>query len=105
MEITLLHNHYNEMHLEKVMEEMQTLGAPEIRCIWAEQYGMWMAIEGCHRLLAAEALGIRPIVIDVSVEDTLVIQSDGEDVEVSRVDLEEELADQAWQAVTVRFEE
>jgi hypothetical protein len=58
MQIALLHKHYNGNHLEAVKTEMQNLGAPVIRAIWSETYGMWMAVEGCHRIRAAKDLGL-----------------------------------------------
>lgn len=105
MEIALLHKHYNEAHLETVKGEMMKLGAPKIRAIWSEAYAMWMAVEGCHRLRAAEALGISPIIINVSDKKTLTIQVDGENVKVKVADLTEELTDGLWRAATITFEE
>lgn len=72
MKIILLHNHYSEEHLEEVMKEMKTKGAPVIRV-----YDLWddmvQAIEGCHRLRACDILGIEPIIEyiddDTKIED------------------------------------
>lgn len=56
-------NKTNPMHLEKVIGEMKTLGAPEIRAYWdGEKY---IALEGSHRLAAAEALGMTPTINEV----------------------------------------
>jgi len=60
MKIVLLHNHYDESHLEVVIEEMKVLGAPTIRVYDLGFDGLVQAIEGCHRLRACEALGIEP---------------------------------------------
>lgn len=105
MEIALFHKHYNEDHLESVKAEMLKLGAPKIRAIWSEAYACWMAVEGCHRLRAADALGVRPIIVDVSDKKTLTVQVDGENVKVKRADLEEELADNVWRTKTIIFSE
>ena len=105
MEIALFHNHYNEAHLEEVKSIMLVKGAPKIRAIWSEAYGLWMAIEGCHRLRAAEALGIRPIIIDVSNQKTLTVQLDGLNVRVKRVEFEEEYLSDVWQSEIVSFDD
>lgn len=105
MRIALLHNHYNETHLEEVKNIMSVKGAPKIRAIWSEVYGMWMAVEGCHRLRAAEALNILPIIVDVSDKKTLTIQVDGDNVKVNRAELEEELTDNAWRMKSIEFSE
>lgn len=44
--------------LEAVKAEMQALGAPVIRVVDCGDY--LMALEGCHRIAAAHALGITP---------------------------------------------
>ena len=62
MKIILAHNHYDDEHLTAVTSEMATLGAPTIKAIYLDCYGAWMALEGCHRLRAAHALGITPII-------------------------------------------
>lgn len=56
-------NKTNPMHLERVIGEMKTLGAPEVRAYWdGEKY---IALEGSHRLAAAEALGMTPTINEV----------------------------------------
>lgn len=105
MEIALFHNHYDEAHLEAVKAEMVKRGAPKIRAIWSETYGMWMAVEGCHRLRAAQALGIRPIIIDISNQKTLTVQLDGENVKVKRAAFEEEFLENVWQSEIVSFDD
>lgn len=59
MEIFLTHDHYDKTHLEDVKAEMIKLGAPTIR-VFDMGEGMYAAIEGCHRLRAAAALGVTP---------------------------------------------
>lgn len=62
-------------HLDAVKADMLRLGAPTIRVVDCSDY--YMAIEGSHRLAAAHALGIMPVlevieqddVIDISDED------------------------------------
>lgn len=103
MEVTLYHKHYNEQHLEEVKSEMQSLGAPVIRCIWSETYDMWMAIEGCHRLRAASALGVIPVIQDITNDEAAIIQIDKIDTEVNVADLAVELTDDVWQAEIIEF--
>lgn len=45
--------------LAAVKAEMLTLGAPTVRVVDCGDH--YMAIEGCHRLAAAAALGIAPV--------------------------------------------
>lgn len=105
MQIALFHKHYNETHLEEVKAKMLKLGAPKIRAIWSEAYGVWMAVEGCHRLRAAEALGICPIIIDVSNQKTLTVQLDEENVKVKRVEFEEEYLGDVWRSEIISFDD
>jgi hypothetical protein len=69
MEISLIHDHYNDDHLAEVMAEMTTLGAPTIRAIWMACYDMWAALEGCHRIRAAEKLGLVPVIDPIDYDD------------------------------------
>jgi len=103
MRINLLHNHYNEEKLSQVMDQMKKMGAPEIRAIWSEVHGEWMAVEGCHRLRAAAALGIQPVIINISDNETAIIQVDGEDVEIYVADLAEEVETNLWKATGFKF--
>jgi hypothetical protein len=91
--IALYHKHYDKKHLEEVKAEMLKLGAPQIRAIWSEVYGIWMAVEGCHRLRAAHELGLTPVIIDVTNEDTITIQNRDGDVMVNVMDEAIELTD------------
>ncbi|NBK25823.1 MAG: hypothetical protein EOM68_27890 [Spirochaetia bacterium] len=103
MEIALVHKHYSETHLSDVMAEMQTLGAPAIRAIWSECYGLWLAVEGCHRIRAAKALGLEVVIDDVSDDETVTIEQDGEQVELAVEDLLEELQDNAPRTEIISF--
>jgi len=93
--IALLHKHYSEEHLAEVMEQMEELGAPVIRAIWSELYGMWLAVEGCHRIRAAVELGEEVEIEDISEEETIEVQEDGEMVTRRVEELLEELTDNA----------
>lgn len=69
MKIALVHNDYSERHLAEVIEEMKTLGSPTIKAVWMECYGHWAALEGCHRIRAAKALGLVPEIEEVEYSD------------------------------------
>lgn len=69
MTIILLHKHYDEAQLQAVTDQMRRLGAPQIKAIYDHSNSMWIALEGCHRLRAAHALGITPQLIDVGIYD------------------------------------
>ena len=103
MDIILYHKHYDKNHLASVKNEMETLGAPEIKAIWSEVYGAWLAIEGCHRIRAAKELGITPTIIDVSDLETVAVQIDGEDVNVTVPELAIELTDDAYKSEMISF--
>lgn len=103
MIINTYHNYYDSNHLSKVTEEMRLRGAPIIRCIWSGIHCEWMAIEGSHRLRAAHALGLTPIIRDVSNQRQVRMQSDGESVRRSVRALAQELEDGLWQAHAIEF--
>jgi len=69
MTVVLLHKHFDQDHLEMVTAKMRDLGAPTIKAVWSERHGLWFALEGCHRLRAAEALGLTPQIEEYEVED------------------------------------
>lgn len=68
MQIALVHDHYDATKLESVKAEMQTLGAPTIKAVWMECYGVWAALEGCHRIRAAHALGLVPEIEEIEYD-------------------------------------
>ena len=70
MRIILVHAHYNEAHLQDVIESMRTLKAPRIRAVWSDVYNAWCALEGCHRIRAARMLGLTPEINAVEYSDT-----------------------------------
>lgn len=80
--IVLYHDHYNKDHLEQVKREMLELGAPIINCFYDNTNGLWFAVEGCHRLRAAYEMGITPIISDISDDETLTYEVDGDEVTV-----------------------
>lgn len=70
MKIKLVHDHYDQGHLDQVVEEMKTMGAPTIKAVWMECWNQWVALEGCHRLRAAEFLGLTPEIEEIPYDDT-----------------------------------
>jgi len=82
LSIVLYHDHYSKDHLEHVKGIMAKRGAPTIRAFFDESNGIWFAVEGCHRLRAAAALGITPTIKDISEQKTLTYQVDGDNVRV-----------------------
>lgn len=77
-DIILLHRHFFADHLEAVKSEMLVLGAPTIRAVWNEGLGVWIALEGCHRLRACVELGIEPVVKEVEfTPESMVIEDLG----------------------------
>ena len=72
MDIVLVHNHFEQGHLDVVAKQMESMGAPTIKAVHIDG-DLYVALEGCHRLRAAEALGLEPEVdvIEYS-EETLV---------------------------------
>jgi hypothetical protein len=71
MRIALTHRHYDPVHLEAVMAEMARLGAPTIRAVWMACWDVWAALEGCHRIRAALALGLVPEIEEIEYSDEL----------------------------------
>jgi hypothetical protein len=96
MTIALVHKHYDDAHLEEVKAEMANLGAPVIKAVWMECYGLYAALEGCHRIRAAKDLGLTPIIDEVEYSNELADGMDGEWT-VS------EIADDAYKAVKIEF--
>lgn len=95
--IALLHKHYDEAHLAKVISEMELLGAPTIKAVWMECWNMWVALEGCHRLRAAHALGLDPIIDEVEYSDDEIELDSGDMYRIS------DIVDAAHSAKTLVF--
>ena len=99
MRVALVHEHFDADHLEAVKAQMLTLGAPRIRAVWMEVYGVWAALEGCHRLRAAHALGLEPVIDEVEYSDELTVlgEDDGYEWQISTI------CDQACRAEILEF--
>lgn len=67
--VLLPHTEFDADHLALVAEQMADLGAPTIRAF--EALGMIAAIEGSHRLRAAEAAGV-PVHFDILDQDDMI---------------------------------
>ena len=76
MNIALVHAHFNYAHLETVKAEMGALGAPRIKAVYLAFCDTWAALEGCHRLRAAAALGLEPELLEVEYSDELLPEFD-----------------------------
>ena len=96
MQIALVHNHYSPEHLETVVSEMRELGAPVIKAVWMECWGVWAALEGCHRIRAAAQLGLTPEIEEIEY-DSDYVTDDGYSAE--------EIADEANTKTIIRFED
>ncbi len=103
MNIILLHSHYDADHLANVIEEMKSLGAPTIKAVWAECYGAWCALEGCHRIRAAKELGLVPVIEEIEYREEETVAGVGcqikEDCTIA------EVVDDAWRSEMITFDE
>ena len=59
--------------VEEVKAEMRELGPPAICVVDCGDY--YMAIEGCHRVMAAAELGIAPFLIVLAQDDLVEVDS------------------------------
>lgn len=103
MQVALIHKHFDEDHLREVKAKMEVLGAPTIKAVWMECWGIWAALEGCHRLRAAHALGLAPKIEEVEYSDDLQSSAginDGDDAYTIA-----EIADAACSAKILTFED
>ena len=105
MIIALLHDHFDASHLVDVTAEMQTRGAPEIRAVWLEGHAVWAAIEGCHRLRAAHALGLRPVIIPVEYSETVTVGDLGLDADCRGDDTVADLVDRCYEREWLTWED
>lgn len=55
----------SQSHLQSVMKYMKTHGSPSLRAIW--RWRAWWALEGSHRIAAAKALKLTPVVVPVTL--------------------------------------
>ena len=100
--IALLHSHYDQDHLAAVMAEMQNRGAPTIKAVKLDD-NLYAALEGCHRLRAAKALGLMPEIVKVEYSDERlcdVVDDDADDYAITV----EMVADSAHRAKLLTFE-
>lgn len=103
MNIILLHSHFDQDHLAKVTAEMEVLGAPTIKAVWSECYGAWCALEGCHRIRAAHALGIIPVIEEIEYSEEETVAGIGCQIEDDCTIAE--IVNSAWQSEMIRFED
>lgn len=78
VKVVPVHEHYDEGHLSKVANEMSKLGPPTIRVVKGND-GQFYAIEGTHRLRAAEAS-------DTPV--ALRVLDDSEEIDLNTLDMD-----------------
>lgn len=104
MRVALYHAHYEEDRLASVTAEMLRLGAPKVKAVWSSAVDAWAALEGAHRLRAARALGLVPVIEKMPYSTTLRLRED------LGLDVEEDLstayvADHPGDTVTLTFDE
>lgn len=91
----------NDNQLNQVIDEMRTLGAPVIRAVWVECHDAWVALEGTHRLHAAQRLGLTPIIDEVEYSDDVTTADLGLDwYEPMTI---AEVCDEAWRRDVLEF--
>jgi len=103
MKIALLHNHFNEDHLNEVKNQMETLGSPIIHVVYMECFGHYAALEGCHRLRAAYDLGLDPKFIEIEYSDDMCSDILGYDENEEDYPISE-ICDESYQKVILEFD-
>lgn len=68
MNIILPHAEFDADKLEAVKAEMLTLGTPTIKAVDCGEF--FVALEGSHRIRAAQELGFVPVIEEVEYSDT-----------------------------------
>lgn len=101
MEIALLHEHFDETHLGVVKAEMATMGAPVVKAVWVEAANRWVALEGCHRLRAAHALGLVPEIEEVEYSEAVAAEL-GLDIQDAELTVAQ-IVDDSWNAESLVF--
>ena len=104
MEIALMHKHFDAQHLDDVKAEMVNLGAPTIKAVWMECWGVWAALEGCHRIRAAEELGMIPEIEEIEYSEDVTLEDLGVDDSGDGFTVAE-IADGACRAKIIKFED
>lgn len=69
--LVTLHNHYDQDKLNVVIEQMRKLGPPKIHAFDLGFDGLVQAVEGTHRIRAAEILGLAPEIVYIDKELTI----------------------------------
>jgi len=72
-------NEIDQEHLATVVDQMIQLGAPTIRVVKDEAQGLFVALEGSHRLQAAASLGLTPVLKVLDHDDMIDCQDIGYD--------------------------
>lgn len=89
--------------LAAVKAEMISLGAPQIRAVWMDNYGHWAALEGSHRIVAASQLGLIPIIQEVEYSDDLSLEDIGCDWHGDDLSIAQIADESYWMGVIVEF--
>lgn len=99
--VVLPHKHFDPAHLAEVTAQMQKLGPPTIRAVWDPNNQEWLAIEGSHRLRAAAALGLTPVIEEMEFEDedAPIGEAFGWDDDTTVTELRED----SWRSDAVKF--
>lgn len=95
-------NPINTEHLEHVIEQMRSLGVPKIKAVWIEDMGLYVALEGTHRIAAAKALGLTPEIIDMPYSHEIV--PDIKNNEGLYAPTVANLCDSAWSRLHLAYE-
>lgn len=98
---TLTENDLDRLH--EVIEEMRVLGAPTIRMV--DKGDHYQALEGTHRLAAAEHLGLAPNLEIISEGEMVVLDSlDIQFAEPWKIFHEDEHGDMVCEALELAWE-
>jgi hypothetical protein len=81
MRIILPHTHYDADHLAQVVDVMEQAGSPRIKAVWVDAYESWVALEGSHRLRAAQQLGLTPRIQRIRYSGRMLSSIRGLDIE------------------------
>lgn len=88
----IIMNEPEPKHLAEVKEQMKIMGTPKIRAFYDKAEGLYWALEGSHRIIAAKELGLEPEIEEVEYNDELItVQWDGYDEEFKASEFIDEL--------------
>jgi len=65
-------NRTDSNHTIAVAHDMQVMGIATIKAVWMECWDTWVALEGSHRIAAANVLGMPIEISEIEYDDTLV---------------------------------